>query len=188
MDERTGQRFQTRPGNGNQSEGAAKNQISAPSISLPKGGGALRGMGEKFAANPVTGTGSRRPIIGVRPLICDGNLHLSTAEGSMSRGTPKRPGSGRLGPTPRTRAENAMSAQLLRPRHRSSHAEPTARLVALNRASVTWQMVPEHKLASNSPHELGARIVALFSSRALRQSRSVTIWCRVCLAGRDLGM
>jgi RHS repeat-associated protein len=31
---------------------------SIPSISLPKGGGAIRGMGEKFAANPVTGTGS----------------------------------------------------------------------------------------------------------------------------------
>jgi hypothetical protein len=30
----------------------------APSISLPKGGGAIRGIGEKFAANPVTGTGS----------------------------------------------------------------------------------------------------------------------------------
>lgn len=29
-----------------------------PSLSLPKGGGAIRGMGEKFAANPVTGTGS----------------------------------------------------------------------------------------------------------------------------------
>jgi RHS repeat-associated protein len=29
-----------------------------PSISLPKGGGAIGGIGEKFAANPVTGTGS----------------------------------------------------------------------------------------------------------------------------------
>jgi RHS repeat-associated protein len=29
-----------------------------PSILLPKGGGAIRGIGEKFAANPVTGTGS----------------------------------------------------------------------------------------------------------------------------------
>jgi hypothetical protein len=29
-----------------------------PSINLPKGGGAIQGMGEKFAANPVTGTGS----------------------------------------------------------------------------------------------------------------------------------
>ncbi|MFE6737737.1 SpvB/TcaC N-terminal domain-containing protein [Streptomyces tubercidicus] len=28
------------------------------SVSLPKGGGAVRGIGEKFAANPVTGTGS----------------------------------------------------------------------------------------------------------------------------------
>src|SRR5439155_22155004 len=32
--------------------------VVAPSISLPKGGGAIRGIGEKFAANPVTGTGS----------------------------------------------------------------------------------------------------------------------------------
>lgn len=30
----------------------------SPAISIPKGGGAIRGMGEKFAANPVTGTGS----------------------------------------------------------------------------------------------------------------------------------
>jgi hypothetical protein len=34
-----------------------QNAFQAPSISLPKGGGAIRGMGEKFAANPVTGTG-----------------------------------------------------------------------------------------------------------------------------------
>lgn len=33
-------------------------QQGPPSISLPKGGGAIRGLGEKFAANPVTGTGS----------------------------------------------------------------------------------------------------------------------------------
>lgn len=32
--------------------------FSPPSLSLPKGGGAIRGVGEKFAANPVTGTGS----------------------------------------------------------------------------------------------------------------------------------
>jgi Salmonella virulence plasmid 65kDa B protein len=31
--------------------------IAPPQLSLPKGG-AIRGMGEKFAANPVTGTGS----------------------------------------------------------------------------------------------------------------------------------
>jgi RHS repeat-associated protein len=30
----------------------------APSVSLPRGGGAIRGLGEKFAANPVTGSSS----------------------------------------------------------------------------------------------------------------------------------
>lgn len=34
------------------------NEPSVPLMSLPEGGGAIRGMGEKFAANPVTGTGS----------------------------------------------------------------------------------------------------------------------------------
>lgn len=31
--------------------------VQPPTISLPKGGGVVRGIGEKFAANPVTGTG-----------------------------------------------------------------------------------------------------------------------------------
>jgi len=42
-------------------------QISPPAISLPKGGGAIRGMGEKFAANPVTGTGSMSVPIATSP-------------------------------------------------------------------------------------------------------------------------
>ena len=41
--------------------------VSAPSISLPKGGGAIRGIGEKFAANPVTGTGSMTVPIATSP-------------------------------------------------------------------------------------------------------------------------
>jgi RHS repeat-associated protein len=40
---------------------------AAPSISLPKGGGAIRGMGEKFAANPVSGAGSMTVPIAVTP-------------------------------------------------------------------------------------------------------------------------
>ena len=40
---------------------------TAPSISLPKGGGAIRGIGEKFAANPVTGTGSMSVPIATSP-------------------------------------------------------------------------------------------------------------------------
>ena len=39
----------------------------APAISLPKGGGAIRGIGEKFAANPVTGTGSMTVPIAASP-------------------------------------------------------------------------------------------------------------------------
>lgn len=41
------------------SAGAAQpSPLAPPSLSLPKGGGAIRGIGEKFAANPVTGTAS----------------------------------------------------------------------------------------------------------------------------------
>lgn len=42
-------------------------QVSAPSISLPKGGGAIRGIGEKFPANPVTGTGSMTVPVATSP-------------------------------------------------------------------------------------------------------------------------
>jgi hypothetical protein len=41
--------------------------FSPPTISLPRGGGAIRGIGEKFAANPVTGTGSMTVPIPTSP-------------------------------------------------------------------------------------------------------------------------
>ena len=48
------------PGEGNEKsasgDGVQAHQVL--SISLPKGGGAIRGIGDKFAANSVTGTGS----------------------------------------------------------------------------------------------------------------------------------
>jgi RHS repeat-associated protein len=47
------------------SEGEQK--PAAPSISLPKGGGAIRGIGEKFGSNPVTGTGSMTVPIATSP-------------------------------------------------------------------------------------------------------------------------
>lgn len=53
-------------GSGDESA-SATNQISAPTIFLPKGGGAIRGIGEKFAANPVTGTGSMSVPIATSP-------------------------------------------------------------------------------------------------------------------------
>ena len=37
---------------------SAASPFNAPQINLPKGGGAIRGIDEKFAANPVTGAGA----------------------------------------------------------------------------------------------------------------------------------
>src|SRR6266436_6318021 len=51
----------------NRVSGERQAVASPPSISLPKGGGAIRGMGEKFAANPVTGTGSMTVPIATSP-------------------------------------------------------------------------------------------------------------------------
>ena len=39
-------------------------------VSLPKGGGAIRGISENFAANPVTGTGSMSVPIVASPGRC----------------------------------------------------------------------------------------------------------------------
>ncbi len=42
-----------------ESQSSSQNAIfNIPSLSLPKGGGAIHGIGEKFAANPLNGTGS----------------------------------------------------------------------------------------------------------------------------------
>ena len=41
--------------------------VTAASISLPKGGGAIRGLGEKFTASPSTGTASLSLAIPVSP-------------------------------------------------------------------------------------------------------------------------
>ncbi|MDP3597943.1 MAG: SpvB/TcaC N-terminal domain-containing protein, partial [Nitrospirota bacterium] len=42
-------------------------QPAPPAISLPKGGGAIRGIGEKFTASPVTGTGSMSVPLATSP-------------------------------------------------------------------------------------------------------------------------
>ncbi|MGF7163612.1 RHS repeat-associated protein [Rhodoligotrophos appendicifer] len=49
------------PANTRDADGVGRRRdqaFTSPTVSLPKGGGAFRGIGEKFAANPVTGTGS----------------------------------------------------------------------------------------------------------------------------------
>ena len=52
---------------GDENQGDRQHEVAAPAISLPKGGGAIRGIGEKFAANPVTGTGSMSVPIATSP-------------------------------------------------------------------------------------------------------------------------
>ncbi len=65
MEQQAHQATETR--NGNDSADKQSFLQSAPTISLPKGGGAIRGIGEKFAANPVTGTGSMSVPIATSP-------------------------------------------------------------------------------------------------------------------------
>src|SRR3954453_17979510 len=52
------------PEAGNEERGRSS---APPVINLPKGGGAIRGIGEKFAANPPTGTGSMTVPIATSP-------------------------------------------------------------------------------------------------------------------------
>ena len=47
--------------------GQEQQGVKAPSISLPKGGGAIHGIGEKFSVNPVTGTGAFTVPIFISP-------------------------------------------------------------------------------------------------------------------------
>jgi Salmonella virulence plasmid 65kDa B protein len=48
-------------------EPAESNPNLPPTIAIPKGGGAIRGIGEKFGANSVTGTGSMTVPIATSP-------------------------------------------------------------------------------------------------------------------------
>jgi RHS repeat-associated protein len=46
---------------------AGASPFAPPEVSLPKGGGAIKGIGEKFATNPVTGTGNLTVPIALSP-------------------------------------------------------------------------------------------------------------------------
>lgn len=69
---------------------AQRYQITPASIFLPKGGGAIRCIGEKFAANPVTGTGSMTVPIAIHPRRSGFGLELLLSYDSG-------PGKGRFG-------------------------------------------------------------------------------------------
>jgi hypothetical protein len=55
------------PGSADGESSTTPSQFGAPQINLPKGGGAIRGIGEKFTANAVTGTGSLSIPIALSP-------------------------------------------------------------------------------------------------------------------------
>ena len=57
MNDTSNQRASLDNGNQDQVKSAPKNQLTPSSISLPNRGGVIRGMGDKFAANPVPGPG-----------------------------------------------------------------------------------------------------------------------------------
>lgn len=62
----------TAPSNGHKGNAASTTTATThaskvPTLSLPKGGGALKGIGEKFGSNPVTGTGTMTIPITVSP-------------------------------------------------------------------------------------------------------------------------
>jgi hypothetical protein len=57
----------TRPGDEQKGAEAASTAGAPPAVSLPKGGGAIRGIGEKFAANPVTGGGTLHVPVATSP-------------------------------------------------------------------------------------------------------------------------
>ena len=60
-----------------QSSNEENNLSSPPAINLPKGGGAIRGIGEKFSVNPVTGTSSLAVPIFTSPGRSDFSPKLS---------------------------------------------------------------------------------------------------------------
>src|SRR6476620_6895685 len=47
--------------------GGQGNASQLPSVNLPKGGGAICGMGEKFTTNPASGTASLSVPLGISP-------------------------------------------------------------------------------------------------------------------------
>jgi hypothetical protein len=59
-----------------------------PSLSLPKGGGAIRGINEKFAANPVTGTGAMTVPLATSPGRSGFGPQLSLSYDSGARNGP----------------------------------------------------------------------------------------------------
>jgi RHS repeat-associated protein len=55
------------PGHGDRAATGAGSAMAVPAITVPKGGGAIRGVGEKFGTNPVNGSGAMSVPVGLSP-------------------------------------------------------------------------------------------------------------------------
>lgn len=96
-----------RNGRSNHAQSAEQAQPSvgaAPSLSLPKGGGAIRGIGEKFAANPVTGTGSITVPLAISPGRSGFAPQLALSYDSVPADATFAPDGARCGKRPRIAA------------------------------------------------------------------------------------
>lgn len=71
-------------GDGRVGEPSRGHKSLIPAVSLPLGGGAIRGMGEKFGVNAVTGTSSLSVPLGTTPGRAGGGPHLELAYNSGS--------------------------------------------------------------------------------------------------------
>ena len=81
------------PDSGTSNDNSGQNQETQnksfiPSINLPKGGGAIRGIGEKFSVNAVTGTGSMSVPIFTSPGRSDFSPKISLSYNSGSGNGP----------------------------------------------------------------------------------------------------
>src|SRR5262245_6510329 len=63
-------------GDGRPGEPSRGHKSLIPAVSLPSGGGAIRGMGEKFGVNAVTGTSGLSVPLGMTPGRAGGGPHL----------------------------------------------------------------------------------------------------------------
>ena len=85
--------------NNSSGRSAAEQRFTAPQLSLPKGASVIRGIGEKFAVNSVTGTGSPAVSVATPPSRSGFSPSLPSITRKTDQkppGTPGRRGVGRL--------------------------------------------------------------------------------------------
>lgn len=75
-------------GTGQKIASAGAGGLRVPSLTLPKGGGSIRGIGEKFAANAITGTGNVSVPIAASPGRSEFGPALSLSYDSGAGNTP----------------------------------------------------------------------------------------------------